>query len=262
MTRAGWAVLVLAAATAWPADMAEMKQRGVVRVLGVLDTKEPEFFSLKSEASPGFDVEILTGFAKVQKLELKVLPAASWRALLPALMEGSGDLIAGRFTATAQRRRLIAFTQEVFPTRTVVVTRRPRPGVQTLNQLKAERVGTIAGSSMYEALLAAGVSPSAIDSTLDSGDLSSALRGGKIGAAAWWLEGAIRAQRKDPELSLGLALGPAESLAYGVRKEDLALLAALNQHIDIMRSTGAWHRLALKYFGADTSVILKAARED
>lgn len=256
------AALLLAAAPAWSADLAEIKQRGALRVLGVLDTREPEFLSLKSEVAPGFDVEILMGFTKVQKVELKLVPAAGWGGLVPALLEGKGDLIAGRFSATPQRRRSILFTQEVFPTRTIVVTRKPHPGVQTLEQLKAERVGTIVGTSMYEALLAAGLSPSAIDATLDSGGLSSALRKGTISAGVWWLEGAMKAQMKDAELSLGLVLGPPESLAYGVRKEDQDLLAALNQHLEVVRSTGTWHRLALKYFGDATPAILKRAREE
>jgi ABC-type amino acid transport substrate-binding protein len=259
--RHGFAALLLAGAPAWPADLPEIKQRGALRVAGVLDAREPEFFSLATPAAPGFDIEILTGFAKVLKVELKVAPATSWASLVPALLEGKADLIAGRISATSQRRRLVQFTQEVFPTRTVVVTRKPHAVVQTLEQLKAERVGTIAGSGPYEALLAAGLAPGAIDTSLAPGDLASALREGKVGAAAWWIEGAIRAQLKDPELSLGLALGPPESLAYGVRKEDQALLAALNQHLEVVRSTGTWQRLALKYFGDATPEILKRARE-
>ena len=178
------------------------------------------------------------------------------------IVEGKGDLIAGRFSATPQRRRVIAFTQEVFPTRTVVVTRKPHAGVRTLEELKAERVGTIAGTSMYEALLAAGIPPGRIDTSLDSGELSEALRGGKISAAAWWLEGAIQAQRRDSDLSLGLVLGPPESLAYGVRKEDQALLAALNDHLQVVRSSGTWNRLTIKYFGDGAPVILRKAREE
>jgi polar amino acid transport system substrate-binding protein len=255
----GFAALLLAAAPAWPADLAEIRQRGALRVLGVLDAREPEFFSLKSEAAPGLDIEILTGFAKLYKVDLKVVPATGWSALVPALIEAKGDLIAGRFSASPRSRPLIAFTQEVFPTRMVVVTRRPHPDVQSLEQLRNEHVGTIAGTSMYEAMLTAGLLPSGIDSTLGSGDLASALRSGKITAAVWWLEGAIRAQRKDPELNLGLALGPPESLAYGVRKEDVNLLGALNQHLELLRSTGTWQRLVLKYFGDSMPEILKAA---
>ncbi len=260
--RLGLAALLLVTTPVAGADLAEVKQRGALRVVGVLDVKEPEFFSLKSQASPGFDVEILIGFAKAQRVELKLVPAEGWAGLVPALIEGKADLIAGRFAATPQRRRAIDFSQEVFPTRTVVVTRKPHAGVQTLEGLKAERVGSIAGTSMYEALLAAGIPPAKIDSSLSSGELSEALRSGKVTAGVWWLEGALQAQRRDPELSLGVVLGPPESLAYGVRKEDQALLAALNQHLQVLRSSGTWNRLTIKYFGDAAPVILKRAREE
>lgn len=158
--RKGFAALVSALAFgAAAADLAEIKQRGSLRVLAVVDTREPESFSLKSATAPGFDVEILLGFAKAQKVELKVVPAAGWAGLLAALLEGKGDMVAGRFAATPQRRRLVEFTQEVFPTRPYVVTRKPHPGVSNTEALKSEKVGTIAGTSMYEALLAQGLVP-------------------------------------------------------------------------------------------------------
>ncbi len=253
---------LLLAVPAWAADLAEIQQRGALRVLAIVDEREPEFFSLRSPAAPGLDLEILMGLAKARKVELKVIPATGWASLVPALVEGKGDLVAGRFGATPQRRRFVDFTAEVFPTRSVVVTRRPHAGVRSLDELKLEKVGTIAGTSMYEALLAAGLAPAKIDSTLSSGELSAALRGGKVSAAVWWLEGAIQAQRKDPDLSLGLVLGPTESLAFGVRKEDQSLRAALNQHLEVVRSSGTWNRLTVKYFGDAAPAILRKAREE
>jgi ABC-type amino acid transport substrate-binding protein len=70
------------------------------------------------------------------------------------------------------------------------------------------------------------------------------------------------AQRRDPDLSLGPVLGPLESLAYGVRKEDQALLGALNQHLQVVRSSGTWNRLTVKYLGDTAPAILKRAREE
>ena len=97
---------------------------------------------------------------------------------------------------------------------------------------------------------------------LGSGELADALRAGRISAAAWWLEGAIQAQRRDGELQLGLMLGPPESLAFAVRREDRALLEALNSHNELVRSSGTWNRLAVKYFGDAIPTILKRAREE
>jgi ABC-type amino acid transport substrate-binding protein len=74
------------------------------------------------------------------------------------------------------------------------------------------------------------------------------------------IESAIVAQRDDPQIEIGLFLGAPGSLAYGVRREDLALLAALNTYIENVRKTPTWSRLVVKYFGEKAPEILKKAR--
>lgn len=106
---------------------------------------------------PGFDAEILAGFARLHGLTAERLSVASWDALAASLLKGQGDLVAGGYTGTAARRETIDFTIEVFPTRHVVITRRPRPAVTTLAQLRTLRVSTVKGISMADALAAVGV---------------------------------------------------------------------------------------------------------
>ena len=55
-------------------------------------------------------------------------------------------------------------------------------------------------------------------------------------------------------------VGPPESLAFGVRKEDRRLLAALNDYITNLRKTPTWNRLVVKYFGPAAVEILRRAR--
>ena len=74
------------------------------------------------------------------------------------------------------------------------------------------------------------------------------------------IENAISAQRRDPELQLGVFVGPPSSLAYGVRKEDTALLAALSEYVTNLRRTPTWNRLVVKYFGASAPEVLRKAR--
>jgi ABC-type amino acid transport substrate-binding protein len=76
----------------------------------------------------------------------------------------------------------------------------------------------------------------------------------------WAVEGAILARRKDAQLQLGVFLGPPQSLAYGVGKGQHRLLAALNDHIRLVKQTGTWNRLVVKYFGASAPEILAKAR--
>lgn len=249
------------ASAAGAADLPEIRERGTLRVLAVLDENRPEFFSTSPARPPGFDHEIVQGFARLHDLELEVVEQSGWGDLVPALLAGKGDLIAGRFSDTPERRREIDFTVEVFPSRYVVITRRPHPKVTTLDGLRAARVGTSAGSSMAEALRSAGVPERNIDDSLPPGSYAEALRDGAVEAVVWGVESAVAMQREDPEVELGLFLGTPNSLAWGVRKSDTELRAALDEYIENTRHGMAWNRLVVKYFGEAAPEILKKARE-
>jgi len=257
-----WTLVLLAAmpSAAAAADLAEVKQRGVLRVLRMDVRGTDEFFPPKGGDRPGFDREVLDGFASLHRVRLEPVTVSSWDGLIPALLQGRGDVIAGRFTVTEARQKQVAFTSEVFPTRNVVLTRQPGRVVTTLADLRGERVGTIKGTSMAEAVATAGV-PNVVD-TITTGKLPEALQTGQVTAVVLGVENAITAQRDDAAMQLGLFLGPPRSLAYAVRKTDAALLAALTEYIDNVRRTPTWSRLVVKYFGEAAPEILKKARQE
>ncbi len=253
------ALLALGGEAAGGADLQEIKQGGVLRVLTVNEGSEPRFISMR--AGPrGFDREILDGFARAHALRIDFVFLPSWAVLVPRLLAGDGDIIAGRVTATAERRKAIDFTTEVFPTRVVLVTRKPQSPVRTLGDLLSQRIATVKGTAMVEALAAAGVPPAKIDDSFRPGELPEALRARKGLVVAWTVEDAMIAQLKDPDLELGLFVSPPGSLAYGVRRESPQLLAALNDHLGALRGTGMWNRLVIQYFGQRAPEILAKVR--
>src|SRR5262249_24707460 len=157
--------LVLGVAAVRAQDLPEIHMRGTLRVLAVCSDEQT--FFVAREPLGGFDWELLQGFAKLDKLELELVPLTGCDDLIPALTHGKGDVIAGGFTDTEARRRHIQFTAETFPTRSVVVTRKPTPAVLTLEALKAERIGTLRGSFMHDDLLAAGIPASRIEESIE-----------------------------------------------------------------------------------------------
>jgi ABC-type amino acid transport substrate-binding protein len=254
-----------AVATAGPVsarDLPEIVASGVLKVIVNPDVRRPEFFSVRPGTPKGFDHEILEGFVQLHRVKLEVVTVQGWDALVPALLDGRGDLIAGRFTATEGRKKLIDFTSEVFPYRLVVMTRKPGKVVQTLEELRGEKIGTTRGSNMAEALARLGLPASIIDDTIPTGGYAEALRAGRITAAVWGVESAIATSREDADIQLGMFLGPPGSLAYGVRKADTELLKALNEYIEATRRTPTWSRLVVKYFGDAAPEVLKKARAD
>src|SRR5262245_35435994 len=144
------------------ADLAEIRQRGTLRLLVILDDDEPEFVSPRAD-EPGFDREVLDGFARLHGLKVELVPVPEWGALVPQLQQGKGDLIVGRFTATDARRKTIDFTTETFPTRSVVVTRKPHRAVRTVEELRQEKITILPGTSMGDLLLELGVPATNID---------------------------------------------------------------------------------------------------
>ena len=255
------AVAVLTAAPLAAADLADVKARGTLRVIVMPLSATDEFFPLPAGARPGFDRAVLDGFVALHRIKLEVVPVEGWDNLIPALLQGRGDLIAGRFTVTDTRLKQIAFTSEVFPSRNVVLTRKPHAPVATVEALREERVGTIKGSSMAEAVRAVVPAPN-VDDSFPPGGLPGALVAGKVSAVVLGVESAIAAQRQDPAMELGTFVGPPRSLAYGVRKQDAALLQALNEYIDNVRRTPTWSRLVVEYFGASAPDILRKVRSN
>jgi L-cystine transport system substrate-binding protein len=252
---AGLAGVVLPSAAA---DLSALKARGTLRVL-VASDEQAEMFALTPGGPPGFDREVLEGFARLNRIRVEPV-VVPFEESIPALLKERGDVIIG-LVDTEARRAQIDFTAEVLPTRTVVVTRKPVPPIVTLGALRASRVGVVAGTSWLDAGVAAGVPASRLVSYPDLGSVLAALRTGKAGATITSLVDATLAIRDDPELQAGIYLGVPGQACYGVRKAEPELKGALDDYLVGLRRSGTWSRLVVKYFGDRALTVLGRARE-
>jgi membrane-bound lytic murein transglycosylase F len=258
--RAGLAViLVIAGCSPAVAAPPWTPARGVVRALVAAD-EVPEMFALVSGPRLGFEREILEGFARLQKVKLEVVPVQGFENIIPALLKGDGDVICG-ILDTEARRRQVAFTVEILPSRLVAVSRKPR-SIATVRELAAERVGVVTGTAWGEAAAAAGVPASHIDSFPDMKTMLDALRGGKVGSSVMSLSDFVLLRGRETDLVPGPFLGEVKTAAWAVRKEDGALLEAIDEYVENLRRTPSWGRLAVTYFGDDALSLLGRARKE
>jgi ABC-type amino acid transport substrate-binding protein len=256
------ALLGLASAVA-AEDLPAIRQRGTLRVLAHYDTLRPEFFAMNPDA-PGFDYELLQGFARAQKVELQVVEVAGGSdTRVNALLAGKGDLVAGRLAAVPQRLTQISHTIEVFPTRFVIVTRRPTPAITNVDELRRYKVGSVKTSrAQVELLNAAGVPAAQIDDGFaEPSEFLRGLQSGRVQAVIWGIESALPARKQDPAVQIGAYVGAPLSLVYGVRKEDVELRRALDEYLTGVKRSENWSRLVVKYFGESALEVLRPARE-
>jgi polar amino acid transport system substrate-binding protein len=247
----------LSTTTDTAADLEDMKARGSLRVLAAND-ENPLWFSFEETGEPGFEREVLAGFARVNKLKFELVPVSVWENAIPELVGGKGDVLAG-VNATEARRKLIDFSDELLPAKNVVVTRKPKPPVKTLEQLRGERVAVAPATTWWDAVVAAGVPQSRIVKVDDASQAFAALRDGRAGATVLDVIDFFFERRKDASLEMGLTLGDTLSSSWGVRKSDVQLREALNAYLRELRRSPSWSRLVVKYFGEDALAVLGRA---
>jgi ABC-type amino acid transport substrate-binding protein len=251
-------LLLLAASPARAADLAEVKAAGALRVIVAAD-ESPDTFAVSPGADPGFERELLEAFSRQHGLRLEVVVVKGYTERIPTLLAGKGDVIAAIFD-TPERRARVDFSDELMPTHNVAVTAAPRPAVATLEDLKRERVGVIRGTAPAQAVEDAGVPAASLRPFEKLDELIAALQGGGVGAAVLPISELALAAKRTKGLQAGLTVGAVGSIAWAVRKEDPRLRRALSEHIKGARSSGAWSRLILKYFGEQTLAVLGRAR--
>jgi ABC-type amino acid transport substrate-binding protein len=236
------------------ADFADLRARGVIRVLAASD-ENPEWFSPRPSDRPGFEREVLEGFARLHKLRFEAVGVDRWDEAIPMLVQKKGDVLAG-VNVTDARRKLIDFTAELLPARHVAVTRKPRRPVASEADLRTLTVAVVPQTTWAEAVTKAGIASSQVVTVADVPEALKALKAGRAAVAVVDILDFLQARRKDPELELGVTLGAALSSAWGVRKSDPELHQALDAYLADFRRSAGWSRLLVKYFGDDAPAAL------
>ncbi len=252
--------LALAAGFPAAADMPEVKQRGVLRVLVPAD-ENPAWFALQHAEQPGFEREVLEDFARLQGLKLEALPVQRWDEAIPDLLKSRGDVIAG-MNATDERRGQIAFAAELVPSQHVVVTLKPGPVVATSEQLRAQKLGVSPGTTWAAAVVKAGVPSARIEPCADLDACLRALGDGRITATVMDLADLLLEGRQEPRLQGGLRLGPPLSSAWGLRRGDVVLLREMNAYLARLKASPKWSQLLVKYFGDDSRRLMQRGRDE
>lgn len=258
---AATATLVLAAGAVETAaaDLAEIVSRGRLRVL-VGAGEQPEMFALDG-SRPGFERELLEGFARLHKLQLDVVPVRDRNERLPALRRGDGDVVIG-LVVTPERQQLVAFSSQVMSAPHVVVTVAPNPPIRTAAQLREARVAVLQGASWISDLAAAGVPSARTVVYPERPAVMTALKSGEATATVMSLFNFALLVKESPELQAGMRLGEDRHSAWALRKEDVELRKAIDAHLAMSQSSMTWSRLVVKYFGERALEVLNRTAQN
>lgn len=105
-------------------DLAKIRTLGQLRILVHLGARR---HLPRSDYASNPHLVWLERFAKQQGLELRLVAVDNFADLIPALLEGQGDVIASNMTVLPERKRDVNFTLPVDTTREFVVARATDP---------------------------------------------------------------------------------------------------------------------------------------
>ncbi len=103
----------------YAADLAEIKRRGVLRVL---TRNSSVTYFLHPGAQQGYEYELAKAFADHLGVRLAIVVPSSRDALMEALLQGRGDMIAAGMSLAPARAEKVLFTRPIFEAQRVVAT--------------------------------------------------------------------------------------------------------------------------------------------
>ena len=216
----------------WSGDFDGMLERRVVRVL--VPYSRTLFFNDKG-AQRGLLADALKDFEiflnkkhklRARRIVVVALPTTRDR-LLPALLEGYGDIAAGNLTITAERAKLVDFSRpHSAGVSEIVVTGPASPRLAALEDLAGEEVHVRRSSSYYASLSRTKARLKLVPDALEDEDLMDMLAAGlvKIIVVDDWkaeLWAAMNPKLK-PRPDLAVARGGATGWAFRPRSPKLA----------------------------------------
>lgn len=212
----------------------------------------PPFEYLSNGQRVGFEVDLMNEIASRLALEA-VFVDTEWEKILQQAQQGDYDCIIGGITITPGRQRLLAWsTPYMTTTLSLVVDGRRSPNLHSIADFKNASVGVQAATTDYDIAVRmqqrgeigsvkvypfARIQDAMVD--LAAGRITAVM---KVYPVAAWLT------RQTPGLVIAAQVpDDPQPLGIGFRRDNLALLGAVNASLGDMKRDGSYARLAQKW---------------
>lgn len=215
-------------------DLTAMRERGTIRLLA------PRLYAQEEIGESGFRTRLEREAAEFAVTELGLTPVwvhvDRYEDLIPALLEGRGDVIVARLTATRRRAERVAFSVPLAFVQERVVTRSDSPEIKELEDLAGREIVIRRSSSYWETLDSLRLSHPGLEVVAASEDLDTeailyGVANGEYDATVADDILVRDAQGYIENLRMGAPLSDERPIAWAVRPESRELLAALDSLI-------------------------------
>lgn len=252
-------VAALAPHLALADQLADIRHKGTL-VCGVLGTDEPSsFVDPQTRTIIGYDVDLCRVVARKIGV-LAVLQQIAVAARIPELQQGRVDILAATLTHTKAREAVIDFSLTTLVTGQKAMVRRDS-GITQLAQLAGKKVVTVKGGTQ-EANIRKAV-PNIEVVTFETAPqalvaLEQRKAAGFINDEISLLEAYGKLGAAQAEYVILPQSFSTEEIALGLRKDEPALKAIVDEALRELEASGEAQKLFFKWFGPGTRLDIRA----
>lgn len=233
-------------------ELQAIKERGVLNV--AVDVSYPPFGMLDQKAGEtGSDIETARLLARDLGVKLKVVPV-SGAARVPFLLSNKVDLVIASFSITEERKKVVDYSLPYAVDFLVVAGPKSAP-VGKISDLSGKTIavtrGTTADIELTKAVRADNVNANIVRYEDEATTNTAVVTGQQdLFAASLATEKSLAAQNpgKTLDVKFNLANYP---LAIGIRKNEPALKAWLDNWVKANMKNGALNKIFVTYFGQE-----------
>jgi membrane-bound lytic murein transglycosylase MltF len=263
----------------WTGDLDGMAERRMIRVLTTY-SKTQYFIDQGTPRGTAYDQGRLLETALNEKLKTGNLKIAfqfipvSRDDLIPALVEGKGDIVMATLTVTPEREKVVDFTDPwIAGVDEIVVTGPAVPAITSVDDLSGKDVFVRQSSSYFESLTALNerfasegkppVKLTPAPEELEDEDLMEMAHAGLVDVLVVDNHKAWFWQRVWPTLKIypTVTLRRGGQIAWAIRKNSPQLKAALNTFLDANGAESLNARMILRRYLLNTQYVSAAAAD-
>ena len=238
-----------------PRSLEEIKKSGY---LNILTRNNATSFFIHKGHRMGFDYELGKALATSIGVRARFIVPKNWNDLIPALKRGEGDVIAGEMTVTPARALEVQFAEPYLTTRELIIYKKGSSAPQTADDLSGQPVRVRTGSSYFvnltilnARLSAQGRAPAQIQTAPETEETEDIIAKVHRGEVPFTIADELIARPTVAflkDLVLGPPLSEKSDLAWAVRKDEPALLKAVNDFFKKSKRSAFFNVLKKRYF--------------
>ncbi len=201
----------------------------------------------------GFEYELAKSYADYLGVRLKIKIADKWKAMLPALKDGSAALIAAGIVVTPARKKEVAFSDGYMAIQPHIITHRNNAKINRLKDLSDKTIHVGQGSTYLQRLEklrkeGAGLSIQ-LHEDLPAEELIQKVSDGEIEVTIAHSNIATLNRRHYPWAVMKGTIGAEQQLGWALDPNAHQLLESINSFFQTIKDNGKYDEIYNKYYG-------------